>query len=62
MSYQCPLCHQSIDHDVKAYIDHTEQHIVDMIKADHPDWESGDGSCEKCLEYYRKQMRGEHKF
>lgn len=43
----------------KSYIHHTEQHIVDVIKKDHPDWASQDGSCPRCMDFYRKQITGD---
>jgi len=57
--YQCPICGEPIDKDIAVYIDHTEQHIVDEIKKDHPNWGGQDGTCRRCLEHYRGQMRGD---
>ncbi len=59
MSYKCPVCGEQIKRDLTAYIDHTEKHIIDEIKGNHPDWVEKNGLCHKCLKYYRNQMKGE---
>ena len=56
--YICSVCKQKIDGDVIEYKDHTDKHIVDLIKHDHPDWEEKDGLCPKCYEYYRAEITG----
>ena len=61
MTYQCPICGEQIDDDIAVYIDHTEQHIANEIKKEHPDWCNSDGSCPRCVEYYRRQIRGDTK-
>ena len=58
MGYQCAACHQVVTGDLVAYIDHTEKHIVDLIKHDHPEWAEKDGICQKCIEYYRAEIKG----
>jgi hypothetical protein len=35
---------------------HTQQHIVDSIKKQHPKWVTENGYCEKCLDFYKKKM------
>lgn len=59
MEYICEVCGEKIIGDSLKYIDHTEQHIVDLIKESHPDWAEDNGMCQKCHEYYKKQLRGE---
>ncbi len=59
MSYQCGVCGKAIEDDLKRFVQHTEGHIVDLIKKKHPDWVEKDGVCPKCFEYYKKQIRGE---
>jgi len=45
--------------DLLLYLDHTNQHIIDRIKEEHPEWVSANGACEPCAEYYKKQISGE---
>ena len=59
MSYKCDFCGDVVEDDLKAFVDHTETHIVDLIKQKHPDWAEEDGMCQKCLDYYKAQMKGE---
>ncbi len=56
--YQCSVCGKSVSNDLKILIQHTEEHIVDIIKKKHPEWIEKDGVCQKCVEYYRKQLKG----
>jgi len=58
MDYKCPLCGNVIKEDLQKYVDHTERHIVDIIREKHPDWAKGDTVCHKCIDYYRKQIKG----
>ena len=57
MKYHCDICKEEIEGGASAYIDHTEKHIIEAIKAENPDWVEKDGFCKKCIEYYRKQMK-----
>lgn len=59
MQYSCPICQEKVSEELTSYMDHTESHIVDVIKEKHPDWVEEDGLCQKCLDYYRKEMKGE---
>ncbi len=58
-SYKCPVCGRTCSNDLSKYIQHTETHIVDLIKQKHPEWAENSGICPKCLEYYRQQMKGD---
>lgn len=58
MLYTCSVCQAKIDGDILALKDHSEQHIVDLIKHDHPDWIANDGVCHKCYDYYKKEING----
>ena len=55
----CPTCNKNMPRDLLVVIPHTEEHIVDVIKKNHPEWVEADGICKKCYEYYKKQMRPE---
>lgn len=57
--YVCSTCHQKVEGDLVRYIHHTELHIIDVIKKRHPDWDCTEGLCPKCLECFRKAMKGE---
>ncbi len=52
--YQCPLCDKLMERDLLVFNEHTNQHIMDTIKKDHPDWVTKDGACKKCCEHYKK--------
>lgn len=54
--FVCPVCNKEMPRDLSVIIPHTEEHIVEIIKAKHPDWAEGDGVCKRCYEYYKKQM------
>jgi hypothetical protein len=58
MAYQCSICQEVVKGDLLVYIGHTEKHIIDEIKSNHPDWVEKDGVCQKCVDYYKKQMKG----
>ena len=58
MQYQCAACGTIMSGDLLVYVDHTEKHIVDLVKHDHPDWVEKDGLCQKCLEYYKAELHG----
>jgi hypothetical protein len=59
MKYKCSVCGKVINDDLKVYIDHTEKHVVDVIKKDHPEWVEKNGICHKCEGYYRQQIKGD---
>jgi hypothetical protein len=58
MQYTCSVCNQKVAGDMMIYRDHTDKHIVELVKTDHPDWAEKDGMCKKCLEYYKKELDG----
>ena len=58
MGYKCSVCEEEISNDLVVYINHTEKHIVDEIKAKHPDWIEKDGLCQKCVDYFKRQLKG----
>ena len=41
-----------------VYLDHTNQHVIDLIKHDHPNWAEKDGICKPCVEYYQHEING----
>lgn len=56
MDFVCPTCGESFPRDLMVIIPHTEEHIIKVIAAKHPDWVGSDGICSKCLEYFKSQM------
>lgn len=57
--YQCPLCKIQMERDLVKFLDHTNQHIIDSIQKKHPEWQTQDGICKPCVDYYRGQLSGE---
>jgi hypothetical protein len=58
MTYFCSACQQHVEGDLIHFKEHTEKHIVDLIKHDHPEWVESDGLCRKCYDYYRSEIQG----
>lgn len=58
MEYQCSVCGAKISADMLIYREHTNQHVIELIKTDHPDWAESDGVCKKCVEYYESELKG----
>ncbi len=58
MEYQCNVCGARVGADMIVYLDHTEKHVIDLVKHDHPEWIEQNGICQKCLEYYQGELRG----
>ncbi len=56
--YQCDLCGQKVSGDMIVYVDHTQKHVIDLVKYDHPEWVETSGVCRKCLEYYQNEIKG----
>jgi hypothetical protein len=48
-----------MERNLVLFLNHGEQHVIDKIKEEHPEWVSEDGVCQPCAEYYRKQLSGE---
>ena len=58
MEYKCSVCEEVIKDGAAEFFDHTEKHIVDIVKEKHPKWIEEDGICPKCVEYYKSQLKG----
>jgi len=41
--YQCPVCRTEMKRDITIFLHHTDGHIRDVMRRNHPDWFSGDG-------------------
>ena len=57
--YQCPLCGRRLARDLVVYLNHTEEHVMEQIKKEHPEWVAENGVCQPCAEYYRRQLSGQ---
>lgn len=57
--YECPICKEKVSRDLAQFLNHSEKHIIDSIRKAHPEWEQGDGVCQKCVDYFKKVLRGE---
>ncbi len=44
-TYTCPTFGETMERDLMAFLKHTDRHIIDAIKEDHPDWVEADGAC-----------------
>jgi uncharacterized membrane protein len=49
----CSLCDTSVDGRTLVSPQKLENRIIDLIKADRPEWEGKRGICRTCLEQYR---------
>ena len=58
-TYRCPLCGRTMERNLVLFLNHTDQHVIDQVKKEHPEWVSKDGVCKPCAEYYRRQLSGE---
>ena len=58
MEYICAACQQKVTGDMIMYLDHTDQHIIDLLKNDHPEWVEKEGICKQCVEYYQQELKG----
>ncbi|MGE0266983.1 MAG: hypothetical protein AB7S78_00825 [Candidatus Omnitrophota bacterium] len=58
MPYTCSVCNQTVSGDLVYFKEHTDRHIIDLVKHDHPDWVDTNGLCPQCVEYYRSEING----
>jgi hypothetical protein len=57
MEYICPVCGTRMERELDLIIPHMEAHIVDAIKKKKPSWVAPDGTCKKCYEHYKNEMK-----
>ncbi len=53
MKKLCPICKKHVDENIVGVCRDAEQWIIDSIRRAHPEWVEKDGTCSKCLDYYR---------
>ena len=58
MDYVCSVCGQKVAADLMVFKLHTEKHIIDLVKHDHPNWIDSEGLCKKCFDYYKQEING----
>lgn len=56
MDYICPTCGKHLSRELSQIIPHTEEHIIEAIKKNHPEWDKKGDVCKKCYDHYKKQM------
>lgn len=54
--YLCAVCGESIERDLLTFLRHTEHHILEALKEQHPDWVEGTGRNSQLLDVYRAQL------
>ena len=59
--FVCPTCGKKLPRDIAVIIPHTDGHIIDVIKKEHPPWVEKDGICNKCYTYYKQQLHPKRK-
>jgi hypothetical protein len=60
MARKCPVCGKVSEEDMIRLCEEAQGWIIDTIRRAHPDWVEKDGSCSKCLEYYKKLGKSEN--
>ena len=56
MDFIYPTCNESMSRDLLVVMSHTEEHIIDVVKKNHPAWIEKNGLCKRCYEHYKKQL------
>lgn len=55
-TYTCPTCGTRMERDILLFYKHTDQHVVEELKRQNPNWISEDGFCHKCLDFFKQAM------
>ena len=55
-TYICPTCGSRMERDILLFYRHTDQHVVDELKKQNPQWISDEGFCPKCLDFFKREM------
>ena len=54
MKKECPICKRVVDEDITNLCQDAENWVIASIRRVHPEWVQKDGTCSKCLDYYKK--------
>ncbi|RME55861.1 MAG: hypothetical protein D6795_02420 [Deltaproteobacteria bacterium] len=49
----CPVCERAVDDVIIPFHKNVERQILALIQRHNPRWVEPDGSCPKCIEYYK---------
>ena len=49
----CPLCKREVDENIIILHTIKDKMIIDAVKQKNPHWVEDDGSCPRCIEYYK---------
>jgi hypothetical protein len=53
MAQKCPICNKITHEDMIKVCQDAEDWVLQTIRRMHPEWVEKDGSCMRCIEYYR---------
>ena len=54
--YQCPVCREHMQRDIRLFLDHTHRHILDVLREGHPEWSSSKDSYEPYERYMLSEI------
>jgi hypothetical protein len=59
--YVCPVCGKKTRRDLIFFLEHTQAHMIELVKQKHPEWVDRDGLCRPCVDYFQKSLKGKRK-
>ena len=54
--YVCPTCGEEMPREYRIMIHHSENHIMEIIRKQHPGRVRSYGTCKRCYEEFKKQL------
>ena len=55
--HTCQICKRKIDDAVAIAHIKAEEYIIELIRKDHPEWDTSKGTCDLCVEYYKELIK-----
>ncbi|MFC1709341.1 hypothetical protein ACFL2J_04720 [Candidatus Omnitrophota bacterium] len=55
--YVCQICAREVDESIALTHVKTEEYLLELIRKDHPEWKTENGTCHECVDYYRKLVK-----
>ena len=55
--FRCPICERHVDDQIIPFHKNVERQILESIRERHPRWVEPDGSCPKCIDFYKALIR-----
>lgn len=52
----CPVCNMRVDNLLYRFHVENEKNVLSRIQAEYPHWNSGEGICSRCLDYYISEL------